>query len=70
MVFGRFVKVETVTVGRYSRKVTPVYSVMSYVKPNPASRCSPMVRPLALDALKIAQDVVDRQDFLYRWTTT
>jgi len=38
MVFGRFVKVETVTAGRYSRKVTPVYSVMSYLNPDPASR--------------------------------
>jgi hypothetical protein len=29
-----------------------------------------MIRPLALDALKIAQDVVERQDFLYRRAAT
>jgi hypothetical protein len=28
MVFGGFVEMEMVTVGRYSTKVTPVYSVM------------------------------------------
>ena len=32
MVFGGFVEMEMVTVGRYSTKVTPVYSVMRYLK--------------------------------------
>jgi hypothetical protein len=30
-------------------------------------KCSHMIRPLALDSLKIAHDVVDGQHFLYRW---
>ena len=32
MLLGRFVKVETVIVGRSSKKVTGVYPVMRYVK--------------------------------------
>jgi len=37
IVFGRFVEVKTATVGRYDRRVTPVYSVMRYVNPDPTS---------------------------------
>ena len=37
MVFSRFAKVETVTVGCYSRKATPVYSLMRKVNSDSAS---------------------------------
>jgi hypothetical protein len=34
------------------------------------SGCSHMIRPLALNVFRMAQDVADRQDFLYRWAAT
>jgi len=37
MVFGGFVEMETVTVGRYSGKVAPVYSVMRNLNSESAS---------------------------------
>ena len=38
MLLGRFVKVKTVTVGRSSKKVTGVYSVMRKVNSDSADR--------------------------------
>jgi hypothetical protein len=34
------------------------------------SECSHIIRPLARDLFRMAQDLADRQDCLYRWTAT